>query len=212
MVDDRPSFFADVKVFFSRVGTHWREFRMSDFAVVLFIAGLGFLAVYLPWWVSVSAFAFSVVVGVLAFRLWKVEHAALLKTVEELLDAEERLALRARLDVMYGLLEEGWRLEPLVLHLPTKSGWTAERLRGVIERVGRPVLDWQFRVRNELEVSGLGAVSQWDAASDGLAGEQAGGFLEETEEAALLREVVQIRTGYFRRVPLLRSMVTSARG
>jgi hypothetical protein len=219
MVGNRPSFFVDLKVFFLRVCAHWREFKRGDLVVVLVTVGFGVLALNTSWWapcgpVTVGLLAFWVVAAVVAFRLWRAEHAELLQARADLLDAEERLALRARLDVMYGLLEEGWRLEPLVLRLPTKSGWKAERLRGVLDRVGKPILDWQFRVRQELEASGLGAVAQWDGAADEIAGQPSpvAEPVEDTEEADLLKQLVQIRAGYFRRVPLLKNMVTTARG
>lgn len=210
MADSHPSLFADLKVFCSRLGAHWREFKVWDLVVVVAVAGVGILVAIPLWWIVVSVF--WVVAAVVAFRIWKGDHASLLWTRQELLEAEERLALRSRLDVMVGLLEEGWRLEPLVLHLPTKTGWSAEKLRGVLDRVGRPVLDWQGRVRKELEMTGMGSVAQWDGPANGAGGQSAGTVeQDDSEEAILLRELVQIRTGYFRRVPLLRNIVTAAR-
>lgn len=204
MGDARPTFFADLKVFLLRLRAHWREIKTMDLLVVLMMAGLGALAAKVPWWVTVVVLTFWVAMAVAVFRVWRMEHAALLQ-------AQGQLAVRARLEALHGLLEEGWRLEPLVLHLPTTSGWTMEKLRGVIERVGRPVLDWQARVRKELEMGGLGAVAQWDGVSGGMAGVPVNGENLEGDETDLLEEVVRIRTGYFRRVPLLKNIVASVR-
>jgi|GEM_PF-6286982 len=214
MPENRPTFFQNLKVFFLQIGAHWREFNSIDLAVILIMIGLGAFVAHLSGWV-LGASAFWVVTGVVAVRLWKAEYTAFLGAREALLNAEVRLALRSRLDALHVLLEEGWRLEPLVLHLPTKKGWPVEKLRAVIERVGKPVQDWQFRVRQELELNGLDAVPQWDAAADPVANEPPpppmSGLMEPGEAAEQLREVVRIRLGYFRRVPLLKNIVASAR-